>query len=110
VLSTAAAGRRYSSKHCSPQADDTFDTSRYRAAHLCAATPLPFLFGGDGSVVIVPPQVADASRLVLAGVRGFALRVCGMQLWVGMAPASPGGWSPVLRRCFGERQPAAYRW
>ena len=105
------------------QADDTFDTSRYRAApddwvlvvtdivdstvaiangqhktvnfvaamaiaalkNLCAPTPLPFLFGGDGSVVMVPPQHADAARLALARVRGFALRECGMQLRVGMA-------------------------
>ena len=108
------------------QADDTFDTSRYRAApddwvlvvtdivdstvaiangqhktvnfvaamaiaalkNLCAPTPLPFLFGGDGSVVMVPPQFADAARLALARVRGFALRECGMQLRVGMAPVA----------------------
>jgi hypothetical protein len=105
------------------QADDTFDTTRYRAApddwvmvltdivdstvaiangqhktvnfvaamaiaalkNLCAPTPLPFLFGGDGSVVMVPPQFAEASRLALARVRGFASRECGMQLRVGMA-------------------------
>ena len=108
------------------QADDTFDTRRYRAApddwvlvvtdivdstvaiakgqhktvnfvaamaiaalkNLCAPTPLPFLFGGDGSVVMVPPQSADAARSALARVRGFALRECGMQLRVGMAPVA----------------------
>ena len=28
--------------------------------NLCAPTALPFLFGGDGSVVMVPPQFAAA--------------------------------------------------
>ncbi len=56
--------------------------------NLCAPTPLPFLFGGDGSVVMVPPQHADAARLALARVRGFALREFAMQLRVGLAPVA----------------------
>jgi hypothetical protein len=54
--------------------------------NLCAPTPLPFLFGGDGSVVMVPPQSAAAARQALARVRGFALREFGMQLRVGVCP------------------------
>lgn len=54
--------------------------------NLCAPTPLPFLFGGDGSVAMVPPQQAQAARLALARVRGFALREFGMRLRVGIAP------------------------
>ncbi len=53
--------------------------------NLCAPTPLPFLFGGDGSVVMVPPQFAAQARLALARVRGFAQREFGMQLRVGLA-------------------------
>jgi hypothetical protein len=60
--------------------------------NLCAPTPLPFLFGGDGSVVMVPPLYAKEARVALARVRGFALREFGMQLRVGLAPVS------VLRR------------
>ena len=56
--------------------------------NLCVPTPLPFLFGGDGSVVMVPPQYAEQARLALARVRGFALREFGMQLRVGLAPVS----------------------
>ena len=37
--------------------------------NLCAPTALPFLFGGDGSVVMVPPQYAVAARLALARVQ-----------------------------------------
>ncbi|MBL8335736.1 MAG: DUF3095 family protein [Rhodoferax sp.] len=54
--------------------------------NLCAPTSLPFLFGGDGSVVMVPPRFAEAARLALARVRGFALRECGLQLRVGAVP------------------------
>ena len=53
--------------------------------NLCVPTPLPFLFGGDGSVVMVPPRYADPARLALARVRGFALREFGMQLRIGLA-------------------------
>ena len=54
--------------------------------NLCAPTKLPFLFGGDGSVVMVPPQFDAQARLALARVRGFALREFGMQLRIGLAP------------------------
>ncbi len=60
--------------------------------NLCAPTPLPFLFGGDGSVVMVPPQFVAQARLALARVRGFAQREFGMQLRVGLAAVE------VLRR------------
>jgi len=54
--------------------------------NLCAPIPLPFLFGGDGSVMMVPPEFAESARLALARVRGFALREFGMQLRVGICP------------------------
>ena len=52
--------------------------------NLCAPTLLPFLFGGDGSVVLVPDSRADAARRVLARVRGLALREFGQRLRVSM--------------------------
>lgn len=52
--------------------------------NLCAPTQLPFLFGGDGSVVLVPDAHADAARRVLARVRGLALREFGQRLRVAM--------------------------
>ncbi len=54
--------------------------------NLCAPTRLPFLFGGDGSVVMVPPAHAQAARQALARVRGFAQREFGMQLRIGICP------------------------
>ncbi len=54
--------------------------------NLCAPIPLPFLFGGDGSVVMVPPEFAASARQALARVRGFALREFGMELRVGICP------------------------
>ena len=56
--------------------------------NLCAPTPIPFLFGGDGSVVMVPPDHADAARLALARVRGFTQREFGLALRVGLASVS----------------------
>ena len=56
--------------------------------NLCAPTPVPFLFGGDGSVVMVPPNHAAAARVALARVRGFAQREFGLVLRVGLAPVA----------------------
>lgn len=52
--------------------------------NLCAPTLLPFLFGGDGSVVMVPPQRSDDARRVLARLRGLAQREFGQRLRVAM--------------------------
>lgn len=56
--------------------------------NLCAPTLLPFLFGGDGSVIMVPPRRVPEARLVLARVRGLAAREFGLRLRVGLAPVS----------------------
>lgn len=40
--------------------------------NLCAPLPLPFLFGGDGTVVMVPPRHAEQARVALARVRRTA--------------------------------------
>jgi hypothetical protein len=53
--------------------------------NLCAPQSIPFLFGGDGAVVMVPPQHADAARRALARVRGLAAREFGLRLRVGLA-------------------------
>ena len=53
--------------------------------NLCAPATIPFLFGGDGAVIMVPPQHALAARRELARVRGAAAREFGLQLRVGAA-------------------------
>ena len=50
--------------------------------NLCAPESIPFLFGGDGAVVLVPPRHADAARHGLARVRGLAAREFGLRLRV----------------------------
>jgi hypothetical protein len=55
--------------------------------NLCAPTRIPFLFGGDGAVIMVPPQYAAKARLELARVRGMAARDFGMTLRAGLVPA-----------------------
>ena len=73
--------------------------------NLCAPTLLPFLFGGDGSVLLVPPQRLAEVRQVLARVRGLAAREFGLRLRVGSAPVD------ALRRlgsdvCVGRFEPS----
>jgi hypothetical protein len=51
--------------------------------NLAAPQSIPFLFGGDGSVVMVPPNFADEARLVLARLRGFTAREFALDLRVG---------------------------
>jgi hypothetical protein len=58
------------------------------ARNLCAPEPIPFLFGGDGAVLMVPRRHQAAMRQALARVRGAAWREHGLRLRVGMAPVS----------------------
>lgn len=52
--------------------------------NLCAPVSIPFLFGGDGAVVMVPRQHAEPARLALARVRGMATREFDLALRVGL--------------------------
>ena len=54
--------------------------------NLCAPTRIPFLFGGDGAVIMVPPDCATKARAELARVRGMAARDFELQMRVGLAP------------------------
>src|SRR5664279_5362941 len=54
--------------------------------NLCAPTRIPFLFGGDGAVVMVPPEYAAKARVELARVRGMAARDFRMTLRAGLVP------------------------
>jgi hypothetical protein len=54
--------------------------------NLCAPTRIPFLFGGDGAVVMVPPEFATKARTELARVRGMAARDFELAIRVGMVP------------------------
>ena len=54
--------------------------------NLCAPTRIPFLFGGDGAVVMVPPEYATKARTELARVRGMAARDFELAMRVGLVP------------------------
>ncbi len=72
------------------------------AKNLCAPEPIPFLFGGDGAVLMVPPERIEPTRLALARVRGAAARDHGLALRAGIAPVGP------LRRFGCDVQVARY--
>ena len=50
--------------------------------------PIPYQFGGDGAVALVPPAQAETARRVLARTRGFAARDFGLDLRIGMVPVA----------------------
>lgn len=52
--------------------------------NLCAPIRIPFLFGGDGAVIMVPPEYATKARTELARVRGMAARDFEMTMRVGL--------------------------
>ena len=54
--------------------------------NLCAPARIPFLFGGDGAVVMVPREYATKARTELARVRGMAARDFELKMRVGLAP------------------------
>lgn len=53
-------------------------------SNLCGA--IPYQFGGDGAVALIPPDYADAARKALARTRTFAKREFGLDLRVGFVP------------------------
>ena len=53
--------------------------------NLCQPDIIPFQFGGDGAVILVPPHHAVSARTVLARTRRFAKQEYGLSLRVGAA-------------------------
>lgn len=53
-------------------------------ANLCGQ--IPYQFGGDGAIALVPPKFAQEARKVLARARTFAKREFGLEQRVGIAP------------------------
>jgi hypothetical protein len=49
---------------------------------------IPYQFGGDGAVALVPPDQESVARLALARTRGFAAREFGLDLRVGLVPVA----------------------
>jgi hypothetical protein len=58
------------------------------AKNLCAPQSIPFLFGGDGAVIMLPPQHIAQARIELARARGASAREYGMALRVGLVPVA----------------------
>jgi len=52
--------------------------------NLCAPDQLPFVFGGDGAVVMIPPKHVQSARVVLARLRGFIRREFALDLRIGL--------------------------
>ncbi|MFT5193189.1 MAG: hypothetical protein ACI9EW_000395 [Cellvibrionaceae bacterium] len=59
-------------------------------ATINAVKPLtiPFIFGGDGALLCVPPSVYDAVKHAVLGAKRLALEQFGLSLRVGMVPVA----------------------
>jgi hypothetical protein len=53
--------------------------------NLTAPIAIPYLFGGDGSVILVPPDYVLSTRQTLARLRGWTAREYGLELRVAAA-------------------------
>jgi hypothetical protein len=49
---------------------------------------LPFAFGGDGAVVLIPSVMQDAAKRTLGGLSGIAQRALGLSLRTALIPVS----------------------
>jgi hypothetical protein len=49
---------------------------------------LPFVFGGDGATLLIPPELLAPARTALAGVREMARREFALDLRVGFVPVA----------------------
>ncbi len=70
------------------QAGNHSDVNFAAAAMIAALTnlcgPIPYQFGGDGAVALIPPQFAEAARRALAQTRSLAAREFRLNLRVGL--------------------------
>jgi hypothetical protein len=65
-------------------ADVNFAAAAMIAALVNLCGSIPYQFGGDGAVALVPPEHEAAARRALARTRGFAMREFGLDLRVGL--------------------------
>ncbi len=54
----------------------------------CGKTQVPFIFGGDGGTIIVPPALREVSSNALCALRDKSNEIFGLQLRVGAVPVS----------------------
>ncbi len=54
--------------------------------NVIGAVQIPFIFGGDGASLVVPPSVLGASRQALSALRRLAQEAFKMELRVGIVP------------------------
>ena len=69
-------------------ADVNFCAAAMIAALSNALGSIPYQFGGDGAVALVPPEHGASARTILARARRFAKREFGLELRVAIVPVA----------------------
>jgi len=54
----------------------------------CGETPVPFVFGGDGGTIVVPPELRDAAGQALCALKDKSQEIFGLQLRAGAVPVA----------------------
>lgn len=54
--------------------------------NIAGGRDIPFVFGGDGASLLIPPDLLGPARSALAGVRALSRRELGLDLRVGLVP------------------------
>jgi hypothetical protein len=78
---------------------DALQAGRYKAVNMAGAAvvaavrneleePFPFVFGGDGAVIAVPPEAAARAGEAMAATANFAAEDLGLELRIGMMPVA----------------------
>lgn len=81
------------------QSTEALKGGRYKAVNMAGAAvvsavknafaePFPFVFGGDGAVLAVPPEASDAARTAMAASAAFVEEELQLTLRVGILPVS----------------------
>ncbi len=56
--------------------------------NVAGGVDIPYVFGGDGATLLIPPALEDAARRALAGLAGLARRCFDLELRVGLVPVA----------------------
>ena len=54
----------------------------------CGDTQVPFVFGGDGGTVVVPPELSDVASNALCALKNKSQEIFGLELRAGAIPVS----------------------
>lgn len=56
--------------------------------NLIPESDIPFVFGGDGATILLPPELIERAKKALRATRALARESFGLELWTGIIPVA----------------------